>query len=93
MAKIVFICFRDCKQNSYSRKEIEILSNRLMSDNISPISPLMINDNGVLIGIFNPSEVLSIKNSSVCMENLIHPEDNWWKPMGKVLDGVLCSIS
>ncbi|MBA7489515.1 hypothetical protein ES702_00049 [subsurface metagenome] len=68
MAKIVFICFRDCKQNPYSRKEIEILSNRLMPDNISPTPPLMINNNGVLIGMFNPRR--DVKNSLYAIDTI-----------------------
>lgn len=88
MSKIVLICFKDCKQNPYSRRDIEILSQRLTPDNISPPPPpLIINDNGVLIGIINPTEALPIKNTSVCMGNLIDPENNWWELMAKVPDG------
>jgi len=87
MSKIIFICFNDHKQNPYSHRDIEILSKRLMPDNISPPSPLIINDNGVFIGILNPSESLPIKNASVCMGNLIDPKDDWWQPMAEVPDG------
>ena len=87
MSKIIYICLRDHKQNPYSHRDIEMLSKRLMPDNIFPPSPLIINDNGVFIGILNPSESLPIKNASVCMGNLIDPKDDWWQPMAEVPDG------
>ena len=87
MSKIILICFKDCVQNPYSNVDVEILSKRLTPDNISPRPLLIIDKNGIFICIFNPSKSLPIKNTSVCMGNLIDPKDNWWEPMGKVPDG------
>lgn len=87
MSKIVFICFKDSKQNPYSNRDIEILSRRLLPDNITHPSPKIIKDDGILIGIFNPSDTLPIHNTSVCMGNLISAKDNWWKPGAEVPDG------
>ncbi len=87
MAKILFMYFKDREQNPYSHRDIEILSKRLAPDNISPAPPLVINNNGVLIGVFNPVESLPIKDTSVCMGNLIEPEDDWWKPGTEIPDG------
>ncbi len=87
MSKAVFICFRDREQSRFSSRDIEILSQRLTPDNISPNPPLIINENGVLIGIFNPAESIPVRNTSVCMGNLIEPEENWWQPMASIPDG------
>ena len=87
MSKILFLCFRNSKQLYHFNKKIEILSKRLIPDNITPRPPLVINDRGIVIGIFSPSGSLKIKNASVCLGNLINPEDEWWEPRAKVPDG------
>lgn len=87
MSKIVLISYKDRKHNPYSHRDIEILSKRLMPDNILPNPPLIIDDRGVIIVILNPSDTLPIKSTSVCMGNLIDPKDDWWKPLADVPDG------
>ena len=87
MAKIVLICFRERQGNPYSHKEIEILSNRLTPDNISPTQPHIVTDNGVDALIFNHNNTIFIKNSSVCIGSFISSNDDWWKPMADVPDG------
>lgn len=92
MSKIIFICYRNVKHNIYFPGDIKNISNRIMPDNISPSAPLIINKNGILIGIFNPNNSLQIKNTSICTGNLINPDDEWWKPETKVPDGTYSLI-
>lgn len=88
MSKIVFICFRNFKRNPPDyKKKIDILSKRLFPDNISPRPPKIINNKGVIIGIFNPAASISIKHNSVCMGHMISPKDDWWKPKAEIPDG------
>ena len=87
MAKILVICSRHGNQPLFSDKAIEILSDRLTPDNISPNPTNIINDDRILIAIFNPCESLPVEKTSVCMGNLINPRDDWWKPMAQVPDG------
>jgi len=87
MSKIVLLCFRDTNYPYYSEREIKLLSNRLIPDHVTPYPPKIINNAGVLIGIFNPSETLSIENSSVCLGNMIQPKFDWWEPGSETPDG------
>jgi len=87
LAKIVFICMKDKKQNPFCYKDLWNLSKRLIPDNISPSPPKLIKKDGIFIGILNPSESLPIKKTSICMGHLINPDNNWWQPMAKVPDG------
>jgi len=86
MSKIVLICFKNRDTETYQRG-IEALSSRLAPDNISPNPPVIIDDYGTLIGIFNPVEGLWIHNGSVCLGSLIDPQDDWWKPTAEVPEG------
>lgn len=87
MSKIVFLCFRDPNNQYFSNKEIALLSNRLSPDNISTHPFKTIDNFGILIGIFNPSDTLPIKNSSVCLGNMIQPKIDWWQPLSGIPDG------
>ena len=87
MAKIVLLCFRNRENRLSYISGLNTLSKRLNPDNISWPDPLMIKDNGLLIGVFNPSEILPIKNKSVCMGNMITPQSAWWKTREALPDG------
>lgn len=87
MVKIVLICSKDHKSMAYTQKEINSLSERLMPDNINAHSPLTITDEGILLGILNPNESLLVKNKSVCLGNLIRPNEDWWTPNTEVPEG------
>ena len=49
--------------------------------------PLIIMKNNIYIGIFNPVNSISIKNTSVCMGKFIGKDDYWWQPHAKIPDG------
>jgi len=87
MSKIVFICFRNREQDPYTQRDVEVLSESLTPDNIVPSPPLLIKNSGIFAVLFNPVKSLPVKNSSVCMGNLIEPADDWWKPGAEVPDG------
>jgi hypothetical protein len=87
MAKNILICTRDNKKDIAFPLKIQILSDRLTPDNISPFPPRIIQEKGISIAIFNPSNALHVKNTSVCMGNLLQPQDSWWKPLADIPDG------
>ena len=87
MAKIILRCTRDGKQDASFSKKISTLSKRLIPDNISPPPPLIIQDCGISIAVFNPCPCLPINDTSVCMGNLLQPRGDWWKPLTEIPDG------
>ncbi|MBN1405752.1 MAG: hypothetical protein JW946_04465 [Candidatus Omnitrophica bacterium] len=87
MSKVVFICLKDPGKNPYSRKDADILSDLIAPDNISPNPPKIIQDNGILVTVFNPAEALLVKNTSICLGHIIDSQDSWHKPLSKVPDG------
>jgi len=87
MAKIIYLCSKNREPNASFAQNIKTLSKRLNPDNISLRPPLIIQNNGILIGVFNPCASLPIKDQSVCMGNLIQPQEDWWKPCTGMPDG------
>lgn len=87
MSKIVYICNRNEKKTLHSRQDIKILSQRLVPDNIEPRDPYIINNDGVLVGIISPVDILPIKNNSVCMGYMVAEQSDWWKPNADIPDG------
>ncbi len=87
MSKIVYICSRHQKGPPYSHHELALLSQRLTPDNIEANPPKIIDNDGVLVGIVNPADVLSVKHSSVCMGHMFGEQEDWWQPNTTVPDG------
>lgn len=87
MSKAILVCFREGEPSSEFRTKLELLNQRLSPDNITSPPPLIINNNGILIAIFNPNKALSIKHTSVCLGNMIAPSENWSEPIAEAPDG------
>jgi len=88
MSKLVYICYRDgVNQRPHPPADIHLLSKRILPDNIEPNSPLIIEGRGVLIGVFNPVDVIPVKNQSVCLGQFFGAQEDWWKPGAQVPDG------
>ena len=67
MSKIVYLIARKGKPLLFSSKDMERLLSRLSPDNIVPVAPRIIENKGILIGIFNPVNSLPVKGCSVCL--------------------------
>lgn len=87
MSKAILVCFRGGEPRPEFRRKLQLLSHRLSPDNITPTPPLIIDNKGVFVTIFNPNEALSIRDTSVCLGNMIAPSGNWSEPMTDVPDG------
>lgn len=87
MSKAILVCFRDGEPTPEFRIKLDLLNQRLSPDNITPAPPLIIDDKGMLISIFNPNESLAIKRASVCLGNMIDPSESWSEPMAEAPDG------
>jgi hypothetical protein len=87
MSKVIYICLNDCKWNSTSKPDFDIISNKIMPDNITALPPKIVYDQGIIFGIFNPSASLLIKGSSICLGSIFGQAHEWWKPLQEYPDG------
>lgn len=87
MAKLVLVCHRNFQTDPVFLEKAQVLGKRLTPDNISTPPPYVVCRDGVHIAIFNRKSVLPTKNNSVCMGQMIGPNNNWWKPLAPVPDG------
>lgn len=87
MAKVIYICLNNHKWSSLFERNLELLSNKIMPDNINALPTKMVNKEGIIFGIFNFNESIIIKNSSVCLGNIFKRDTKWWEPMQEYPDG------
>jgi hypothetical protein len=87
MAKIILLCSRNSGPDPSFPRNFQGLCRRLAPDNISPRPPLIIQKDGIEVGVFNPCASLAVQNQSVCMGNLIQPREDWWEPRAGLPDG------
>lgn len=88
MAKILLICFRDKNIDSEKVQRIKNICESLNPDNIQPIETKVVRNNGVLFGVSNPVDSISINESGVLLGQVFgtsnwstineeHPEGNY----------------
>jgi hypothetical protein len=58
-----------------------------MPDNITALPPKIVDDQGIIFGIFNPSSSIFIKDSSICLGSIFGQVNEWWKPLQEYPDG------
>ncbi|MHC1785283.1 MAG: hypothetical protein AB9891_21475 [Anaerolineaceae bacterium] len=87
MAKIIYLCLRDSRLFEDFPEKIRILNRRLTPDNITPNPPVLLQNNGIKVGILNPTTRPLIRGESVCIGFPIFIPMNWWEPCGKDPDG------
>jgi hypothetical protein len=87
MSKIVYICARHGVAMPFTSDDIELISVRITPDNIQPRPPLITENKGALIAVINPVDTLPVKETSVCLGNLIDAKKDWWIPGADVPDG------
>jgi hypothetical protein len=86
MSKLVYVCLNRSRQSSFVKQGLEVISKRLMPDNITALPPKVLDSEGIIVGIFNPTESITIKDCSVCLGNIIGAEE-WHSPMRGRPDG------
>lgn len=87
MAKIIYLCLRDPESMTDFPERIELLSRRLVPDNIKPNPPIILKNQGIWIGVINPTTKFLTHGTSICIGSPIFIPDDWWKPGGKDPDG------
>jgi hypothetical protein len=89
MSKVIYICFRDNRVSDHKllSRTFEVISNRLVPDNIIPNPVKIIQGNGIAAAIINPVESIKLHDFSICLGALMGPCDEWYRPHSKIPDG------
>lgn len=87
MSKIIYVCLNNYKYGSSLKKDLELISNEIMPDNITASQPKIIDNEGIIFGIFNPNDSILMKNNSVCLGSIFGKSTKWWEPMQEYPDG------
>ncbi len=87
MSKIVYLCTRHGASLSCDSRDLERVFTRLTPGKLQPRPPLIIEDEGILIGILNPIDDLPVQGNSVCMGVLFDHRADWWRPGAEIPDG------
>mgnify|MGYP001581096636 CR=1 FL=1 len=87
MAKIVYLCSRQGARLPFSRTDMESVLSRLTPDNIIPRPPRIIEKEGFLVGVFNPTDSLLVQDLAVCMGVLLNDAGDWWRAGSQAPDG------
>ena len=87
MSKLIYICARRGKSLPFTGNDAEHILSRLTPDNIIPRQPMIIEDQGILIGISNPVPSLPVEGTSVCLGAFLDDAENWWQPGTRLPDG------
>lgn len=87
MSKLIYLCARKGERLPFDSRDIQSISNRLIPDNIDGKPPVIIDGDGLLIGIINPTAQLPIKDYSVCSGVLFDNQNDWWRVGADVPDG------
>jgi hypothetical protein len=89
MAKVILVCLRNPHEGTESklRSKIELLSTKLLPDNIRPRPVAITQKNGLLLAVLNPNSFTIPSNGSAHLGSLIGQTDDWWKLGGDPPDG------
>ena len=87
MSKVIYVCLNERKTHRFSKRNLELLADRLTPDNITALPPKIVEDDGIVYCVFNPSNSVLAENSSVCLGDAIGREANWWEPLQGYPDG------
>jgi hypothetical protein len=87
MAKVVCICLKNHLKNFRWKEVMEVISNKTMPDNIHPLSPQIIDGEGIVYGILNPNATILKKYNSVCLGDILAGSNKWWEPLEEIPDG------
>jgi hypothetical protein len=87
MSKLVYVCLRNPQQSAALRRALSALGNRLLPDNFNPDPPKLLDSDGVLITIYNPSNPVMLHDRSVFVGYLVHPGGEWYRPSSGRPDG------
>jgi hypothetical protein len=87
MSKIVYLCFKDPGSSCFSREDIEVVIKRIGPDNISARAADIMESEGIIYGIANPSETIQKRGQSVLMGQAFGQAADWWKPGTQAPEG------
>jgi asparagine synthetase B (glutamine-hydrolysing) len=71
MSKILFVCLRDAARAGAMADAVTTACRRLQPDNLRPSAPQVLRSGNVVIGVSNPTPVLSIDRRAILAGNVV----------------------
>src|SRR5919107_3023354 len=87
VSKVIYVCLNERRRHCFSKRNLELLSGRLTPDNITALPPKIVDDEGIVYCVFNPSDSVLARKSSVCLGNVIGREAKGGEPLQGYPDG------
>jgi hypothetical protein len=87
MAKIVYVCHRGTELPYDFLDAVQMISRRIIPDNIEPAAPIVHLEHGIYIGAINPTAPLLRKDAGICLGYPIFVPTDWYRPGGGEPDG------
>ena len=86
MSKIIYACARDPSQSAALARQLAVIGDRLVPDNLPRVLPHIVADGGVAVCITNPSDLITVRGSSLAAGHLIDA-GAWELPRSSAPDG------
>jgi len=87
MAKLIYVCPRHIELHATLERRIRAACDSLNPDNISAAPPSVVQQGGVVVGVYNPNETVSRINGSVCLGTILNQPQGWGEPLSGRPDG------
>lgn len=91
MAQCLYLCGRNGTVDSYSRRDLMKIADRITPDN-APSKTNIVRDGNVALCVINDSDVVPKRDRSVCLGQLLPPTDDWHLPGNPVPSGSFALI-
>ncbi len=87
MSNLLLVCTRDRQPMRHAKEMIDIIGARIAPDNITPPPATLIEEDGIVVGIFNPIPSLPVCHTSVCIGHFLEHATDWHRPGTHAPDG------
>lgn len=87
VAKALLICYRNASPQPPAHRHLELLSARILPDNIAPRPPHIVRTGQIVSAVFNPGAALRTDGASFCLGVLSNPAADWATPRAPASDG------
>jgi hypothetical protein len=87
MSKIIYACFRDPESRLFLTEDFEVISKRIMPDNITVKEPCINSEGGLSYCIINPTNSVEKHGQCVLLGKALTDDLDWWKVGSTTPDG------
>ena len=87
MSKGLLVCYRRAPGIINMGALADILSDKLIPDNIVPNTPKVSTSNKLALAVLNPTDAIPSFQTSACVGVMIGSPRDWWRPLAPAPDG------